>query len=255
MSTDQRSDEAETHPAQFHLQDIAVSEVSFVKRGASGHNRWVIAKAEEPAPEPPMAAEAAPEPAPAVEVVEAAPSEPVAKDEPPVEAAPVESPAPAPEPAPVVGAAAVEPDAPEVEKGATRSRIDLNRKVWDLIHREIDKILADGESEPAAEVVEVVAETAAPVVSTTPATKSQDPLPENVMKALEALPALVAKVQEQDAAIARLTKERVGSQALVAETPAGAAAAVVKGEPDCWYQVGADICELARREIQDRKRR
>lgn len=204
--------------ATHHLTNMRVGEVSFVRAGANGRNKFLLAKTadeEAPAAAPDAATVPAPEPPP---------PEPVAKDETPApeppdaaavkvvpESAPVEPPAPAPEPAPV-----------EVEKSA-QQKLLLHRRVWELIHRTLDTILADNGAvadvvpEPVAEVAAVEAEKVqAPVVVATPAVAPvvEVKLPDALQKALEQVPVLAAEVAQVKASMAVFAKERGGSCAL-----------------------------------------
>ena len=111
--------------------------------------------------------------------------------------------------------------------------------------------VADGTAVEAAKA-QVPVKTVKPEFTQQTLAVIEPKMPEELKKALEQVPVLAAKVAEQQAEIARLSKERTGSKALVAETPAGAETTSLNKQDDPWFSRGADIFEIARREREAR---
>jgi hypothetical protein len=259
-------DEPTKQKATHHLTSMKIDEVSFVSRGANGRNKWLLAKsaegepvASEPsAPEAPQASE--PEIAAETPVAPAAETPPaLATTEMP---APVSAPEPAPVPAPAEPLTPVEPAPPpesppappapdpDVEK-THAAAVALHRKVWNLIHRTVDGILA-GMDSPASASAEAPAvsesvELAAKQTSAVPPFEVK--LPETMLRALEQIPALVAEVQTQKAALAKLTGQRMGPTALSVEGVGEMPSATF----DPWAGVHDLADEVARKRQQSRR--
>jgi hypothetical protein len=147
----------------------------------------------------------------------------------------------------------VAPAPAEVDKTA-QQKLLLHRRVWELVHRTLDTILADNsavaDETPAAAV-------AAPEGASVDAAKTQPDqpmlpqtvtvkLPDALQKALEQVPALAAEVKELRATQTAMAKERGGSRALSSDPPPP-----VLPEPD-WNGV-SDINEFIAQQKRSRR--
>lgn len=322
------NDAAGKQKATHHLTNMHVKEVSFVRAGANGRNKFLLAKEDEPQDTAPTAPVTAPEPpAPFISKVLVLAADESLEDfrcalcealcdllnpgeiqgrnprlravyedrviaqqgwEPdgkllelpytrtgeeftfgaakvveevvtyePAQAEKTATP-PAAEPAAPVAPDATPPPVPipaEVDKTA-QQKLLLHRRVWELVHRTLDTILADNaavvDDKPAAEVtapdgapVEAAKTQPSAPVMLTPQTV-EIKIPDALMKALEQVPALASEVKELRASTVALAKERGGSRALSSDPPPPAAP-----EPD-WHGV-SDVAEFIAQQKRSRR--